>query len=250
MTTCPRCGRVADDEIVCADCGMSLALARRTAAVQAAHASAAAAPAGGLMDEFASDESGPDEPARDVNVLRLAAIVCITCLLAAATAVLLLHQHGTTNKHNALPFTTSSGAGSSPAGPYTSSRAGSTRPDGTTQTTPSPTPSRSKSPTASARPSTPRNRASRTSLASATRTVRVAKGSLDSGCGPHCYRLVVTLSGFSGGTHQVTCWSTHGDQLGSYSTSSSTSAGCTDRRPRDSVYAIVDNRYRSNTVSW
>ena len=66
---------MADDEIVCADCGMSLALARRTVAVQTAQG---VVPPGGLLDEFASEpESG--ESGRDVTLWRLAVIVCVTC---------------------------------------------------------------------------------------------------------------------------------------------------------------------------
>jgi hypothetical protein len=250
MTTCPQCGRVADDEVVCADCGMSLALTRRMAAVQAAQATAVVAPAGGLMDEFAPDEPEDDHPDRDVNVLRLAAIVCITCLVAAAIAVLLLRQDGSSPKHAALPFSTSSGAGSGAASTANAGPA-SGRTSTTTAAGPSPSPSsspsRTKSRSASPSPSPSR---SRTSLASATRTVRVAKGAADADCGPHCYRLVVTLSAFPGGTHHISCVALRGGVFGTYTTSSTTSSGCSYRRPNDSVWAVVDNTYRSSTLNW
>src|SRR6266498_500158 len=97
MTTCPRCGRVADDEIVCPNCGMSLALARLSAAQSAP----------GLMDDLGAEagaevaaEEGADESegsSRDVKMWRLAALVCLTCLLAATTAIVLLNQHGSDN---------------------------------------------------------------------------------------------------------------------------------------------------------
>jgi hypothetical protein len=80
--------------------------------------------------------------------------------------------------------------------------------------------------------------------------VHAAKGSPDPTCGPHCYRLVVTLSSFASGTHQVTCWSLHSGAFGSYTTTSTTSAGCSFRRPNDSVWAIVDGSHRSNRVTW
>jgi hypothetical protein len=208
MTTCPQCGRVAGDEFVCADCGMSLALARRTAAVEAAQAAAAAAelPSPGLLDEFGSEEAIDGDPERDVTAWRLAAIVCITCVVAAVTAIVLLHQHGSPDKQAALPFTTSSGAGSTtPAVPSSSSGAPSTR---------------------------------------------AAKGSPDPDCGPHCYRLVVSLSGFSSGQHRVSCWSGHDGQFASYLTSATVSDSCAFRRPNDVVWAVVDGTYKSNSVTW
>jgi hypothetical protein len=257
MTTCPQCGRVAGDEFVCADCGMSLALARRTAAVEAAQAAAAAAelPSPGLLDEFGSEEAIDGDPERDVTAWRLAAIVCITCVVAAVTAIVLLHQHGSPDKQAALPFTTSSGAGSTtPAVPSSSSGAPSTRASSTKPTKPTrtPTPTASRSKSASPKPSStaPRSTASRTSLASSTRTVRAAKGSPDPDCGPHCYRLVVSVSGFSSGQHRVSCWSGHDGQFASYLTSATVSDSCAFRRPNDVVWAVVDGTYKSNSVTW
>jgi hypothetical protein len=252
MTTCPRCGRVADDEIVCADCGMSLALTQRMAAVAAAHAEAAPAPPDGLLDEFGS-EPAADEPARDVRVWRLAAIVCATCVLAAVVAIVLLNQHGSRHRSNvglpltSGPATTRDGQASS------SSTAQSTQASAHPSTSASPTksstsPSKSKtSPKAS--PVSDRSTSAAQGSGSIP-SVHAARGALDPSCGPHCYHLVVTLSGFSGGAHQVTCFSDHGGELGSYTTSSTTSSGCSDRRPHDSVYAVVDGRYRSNRVTW
>jgi hypothetical protein len=254
MTTCPQCGRVADDEIVCAGCGMSLALTRRMAAAEAASSASAAeqqpaAPPGGLLDDFGSEpETG--ESARDVRLWRLAALVCVICVLAATAAILLLHQHGSPHRpHVGLPLTTSlaTSPATSPSSPAARATPTSTRPSlSQTATKSTAAPSRTKRP-----PTTSPVADSSTSAHTGSALgAHVARGSLDPSCGPHCYQLVVTLSGSAGGAHQVTCWSTHGDQLGSYTTASTTSSGCTDRRPRDSVYAIVDGRIRSDTVSW
>jgi hypothetical protein len=75
-------------------------------------------------------------------------------------------------------------------------------------------------------------------------------GAPDQQCGPHCYRVVVTLADFPSGTHRVACWGGHGGLFASYTTSAVTSATCSYRKPHDSVWVIVDGTYRSNTVSW
>jgi hypothetical protein len=78
--------------------------------------------------------------------------------------------------------------------------------------------------------------------------VTLTKGALAT-CGPHCFPLVVRLTNFSPGTHTVNCFSGHDGQFGSYSTSATTSSGCTYRRPNDIVYVEVDGR-RSNAIIW
>lgn len=62
MTTCPRCGRDADDEFVCAECGAFLA---------------------------ADQDEGP---AGDVPVRRVALIAVLVCLLAVGAAAVLLRR--------------------------------------------------------------------------------------------------------------------------------------------------------------
>jgi hypothetical protein len=250
MTTCPRCGRDADDEIVCADCGMSLALTQRMAAVAAAQASVP--PPAGLLDEF-GPEPETDEPERDVRMWRLAAIVCLTCVLAAVVAIVLLNQHGSPHRSNAgLPFTTApgtspGGASSSGSSAGESSRDASAQPSSPSVTKSSASPSKSKKTSAPASPVSDR---STSSPAGPTPTVQIARGASDPTCGRHCYRIVVQLSAFTAGSHRIACISSHGGQFGSYTTSSTTSSGCADRRPHDSAYVIVDGKYRSNTVSW
>jgi hypothetical protein len=76
--------------------------------------------------------------------------------------------------------------------------------------------------------------------------VGLAKGAA---CGQHCYSLVVSLRNFPAGQHTVTCWSDPGRQFGSYSTSASTSTGCSYNHPNAAVWVVVDG-HRSNTVTW
>jgi hypothetical protein len=78
--------------------------------------------------------------------------------------------------------------------------------------------------------------------------VRLAKGGTSS-CGPHCYSLVVTVDGFGAGSHDVSCFSGHAGEFGSYATSATTSTGCSYGHPHDTVWVVVDGT-RSNTVSW
>src|SRR4051794_5397309 len=63
MTTCPRCGRVADDEFVCGECGAFLA---------------------------ADDE----QPAGEVSVRRVTVLALLVCLAGVGAAAVLLHQDG------------------------------------------------------------------------------------------------------------------------------------------------------------
>lgn len=247
MTTCPRCGRVADEEIVCPDCGMSLALARRASET---------AVTADLTDALGfGDEAAPAAP--DVRVWRLGALVLACCVFAAAAAFLLLRQHGSGQHDTALPVSsTSSSTGPTPSSSSAATSTGApTQPVARTSATPSTTKPASShgEPSSSAVTSgSSQNQGSspRSSLASATRTVHAAQGALDESCGRHCYRLVVTLSAFPAGSHRVTCWALRGGVFGSYTTSSTTSTGCAYRHPHDSVWVIVDGRYRSNTVSW
>lgn len=264
MTTCPHCGRVAD-ELVCADCGMSLALVRRAADLEAARAAAAARAAGigastspDLLDDLASEDADSD---REPKAWRLPALVGVTCLLALATAIVLLQQHGSPPSDDlGLPVTSSpAGTGvSTPGVPSGPSRAsgisdGPSRPSGvpTSPGTPSATKSKPSASQAAHRsssaPTTPRTT---TRPPAPTGSAHLTKGALDDQCGPHCYRLIVTLSGFASGTHQVACWSSHGGMFASYRTSSATSSDCSLQKPNASVWVVVDGRSRSNTVAW
>jgi hypothetical protein len=243
MTTCPRCGRVADDEFVCPACGMSLALARRPKPEGSS----------GLMDALgfgAADEAG-DAPARsDVRAWRLAAVLTVGCLVTAILALVLLRSGGSQHPEVAAPPSTS-GSSSAPFAPGGTSAPGSPPTTTAALTSTSLTPSRSASASHTrshaASPSSP---APATSAVAATRAVRVSKGASDTACGPHCYRVNVALSGFPGGTHRVACWSAHGGLFGSYGTSALTSAKCAFRRPNDTVWVVVDGTYRSNAVVW
>lgn len=247
MTTCPRCGRVADDEIVCAGCGMSLALARRVSAEESP----------GLLDGLATEqETDPGSAARDVKLWRLAALVCVICVLAATAAILLLHQHGSRHADLGQPLTTSAGGTAEPsasATPSADSAVGSARPGttpatSTTGATPSRTRARATATQAAAHPTSAARATS--SARTSSPAVQLARGATDPRCGPHCYLLVVTLSAFPGGQHKIQCWSQHAGLLATYTASAATSAGCSDRRPRDSAWAVVDGRIRSNTVTW
>jgi hypothetical protein len=236
---------VADDEIVCPACGMSLALARR------------ARPQPALTDTlgFAAADDAPSAY-RDVPARRLVALLFLGCLVVAATALLVLDAGKPARHETALPLPSaprSSSAASVPvedrsqtATPLsTGTRATPARPTATRTPTraassarPHPVPSRSGSP------------APATSAVAETRSVRVSRGAVDTACGPHCYRVAVSLSGFSAGTHQVACWAGHAGEFGGYRTSAGTSASCAYRHPHDVVWVIVDGRYRSNSVLW
>lgn len=251
MTTCPRCGRVADDEFVCAGCGLLLV---------------------GVQREEA--------PSTEVSLRRLAAFVVLICALAAGTAFVLLRQGGGGGQepHLAAPLGTDSSPGPAPNGqgwtPRGTSRSGapasatdsaSTKAASTTaksSTARRSTSAAASTSTAAARRSTatsstsaaprPTTSAARTSTtttnpASTPRTVHLTKGSA---CGQHCYWLVVNLSGFSGGAHTIVCWAGHGGLFGRYTTSSQTSSGCKYSHPHDAVWVVVDGSYRSNTVAW
>jgi hypothetical protein len=60
--------------------------------------------------------------------------------------------------------------------------------------------------------------------------------------------LVVSLSGFAAGRHDVTCHSDHDGAFGNYTTSADTSTGCRYSHPHDTLWVVVDG-IRSNTVS-
>lgn len=64
-----------------------------------------------------------------------------------------------------------------------------------------------------------------------------------------CAYLAVTYSGFSGGTHTVTCSSSRSGDYYSYTTSSTTSSTCYYGFSGDSVWASVDG-VKSNTITW
>jgi hypothetical protein len=242
LTTCPRCGRVAGDEVVCAGCGLSLALTRRKGSADSA----------ALIEALgAAEEHSPIS--RDVKIWRVALLVCVTCLIAGVAALVLLHQHGSDKAGRELPLPTAPATSpevSALATPAASSVTRSGHPSTTTTTKPevghSPT-TAAPSKTAS---TAPRSLQRTTSSTPAVRSVHVSRGSLDPKCGPHCHRLNVTLSAFPSGTHRVACWSARGGLFSSYATTAVTSADCTDKRPHDSVWVSVDARYRSNTVTW
>lgn len=249
MTTCPRCGRIAEDEIVCGNCGLSLALIRRAAAE---------AGSGALIDEFAAEDDSGDG-GRDVRVWRFVGLVALVCVLAAAAAIVLLHQHGSGKRNAGLPVLAAPGTTASTSGltPASTTRRPSTSSLPSTRVTPSPSRSTSPRPSrtatrstsstpTSAPPSTPPSR----TRAIPARSVQVAQGAVATQCGPHCYLVSVTLSGFPSGSYRVTCQATRGGLFGQYTTSSSVSAQCSYRRPNDSVWVVVDGRYRSNTLAW
>jgi hypothetical protein len=252
MTTCPRCGRVAGDEIVCAQCGMSLALVRRNAAARST----------GPIDALALAEDGGADT-RDVKLWRVGALVGLTCLLAAAAAIVLLNQHGSGKADLGLPRTTAPSRAAPPLDPSVDPSGGPTRVPAETPTAvkitgPAP-PTRSKASQAAARStstasrratSAPPSRAARTSSAAPGRSVHLVKGALDRPCGPHCYYLVVTLVAFPGGTHSVACWAGRGGLFARYTMTAATSATCFYKRPRDSVWVVVDGTDRSNTLGW
>jgi hypothetical protein len=81
-------------------------------------------------------------------------------------------------------------------------------------------------------------------------SVHLAKGLLDPRCGPHCYPLVVTLTGFVSGPHQVVCSASHSADFAAYTTTATISSNCTYSHPNDTLYVVVDGRYYSNTVAW
>jgi hypothetical protein len=236
---------------------MSLALARRAVAdaeaARAALAAASAAAAPDLLDELASEEELAGSPG-DAKTWRLAALVGVTCLLAIATAIVLLRQHGSPNDDVGLqlppnssprgstPSASSPASGSSPSAATTSGGTPSS-------TTPKPTASQAAHRSTSTKP-TPTTAATHRGAPGTNPSVHAAKGALDQDCGPHCYQLVVTLSAIPAGTHSVACWSSHGGMFASYQTSAVTSSDCSLQKPNASVWAVVDGKYRSNTVAW
>ena len=249
MTTCPHCGRVAD-ELVCANCGMSLALTRRAADLEAMRAAAALRAARGadLLDDFASDDGLRSR--RDGKAWRLLALVAVTCLIAISIALVLLQQHGSPTGGTGLPLPTAHGG---PASDGTSRVSGtSPAPSSATAHPPTPSPTTSK-PTASQaahRNSTSARPPTHRPPPGPTPSVHVVKGAADGACGPHCFQLIVTLSAFAAGTHHVDCWTSHGGQFASYDTSAVTSSDCAVQKPNASVWAVVDGKYRSNSVGW
>jgi len=257
MTTCPRCGRVADDEFVCADCGAFLA--------------------GG---------EGEDAPA--VRVGRVAVLVLVVCLLGAVGAVVLLSGGGGGHRADpgipliSGPVELSSAPlgvpGESGPGNSSGTTIGSATASASSSASSSASPSPTKSSSASARRSTsaaptsvrpssstprssspaPHPSTSHSSPSPPPSTsqppppqpvVRLAKGGPAASCGQHCYSLVVSLTGFGGGSHNVSCFSGHTGEFGHYSTTAATSTGCSYGHPHDTVWVIVDGT-RSNTVAW
>lgn len=286
MTTCPRCGRVAADEIVCAGCGLSLAVALDDAASSA-----------GLMDELGfgpadeasgadtADAAWSDEPRahRDRRSWWLVGLVAATCVLSVATALLLFSQPGSRHSPAALPSASTAGSaaiGLPPSAPLFATSAGgpvvpgtpthrrtrtSTRTSsrsatgtatssvraGSSRTTTGTTTTGATSAQPSATTSVPRSSATRTTAPpSAQPSVHLAKGGRDPSCGPHCYVLVVTLVNFSGGTHTVACNAQRAGQFATYTTSATTSSNCSYDRMHDTLWVRVDGTYVSNSVSW
>jgi hypothetical protein len=263
MSICPGCGRVADDEFVCAACGTFLG-------------------------------AGVDEPAAKVSVRWVALLAVLVCLLGVGAAVLLFQQDGGTNAgtdplggapislSSAPPLgapglgsvpddasrtrpvpapavttsprstSASTSASSSASASASTSLAAST----SAHRTPSPTPTSSSASTSphphstspSSHPTTTRPPSSTTSSKPPPPppTVQLSKGA---SCGRHCYSLVVSLQNFGSGAHTVNCWASHGGEFGSYQTSATTSSECSYTHPHDSVWVVVDG-HRSNTVSW
>ena len=268
MTTCPRCGRVADDEFVCGECGAFLA-------------------------------SEDDQPPGEVSLRRVTVLALLVCLAGVGAAAVLLHQGGggqtdgvapplggaslplssvplglpgstfpddssgtlplpSTSLTTATPTTSSAGPSvTDTTSPHASRSAHptSTAPTSTAPTT-APRPSRSTTPSpqpSSTRPTT--TQPPRSTPPTSTPppppppppppTVELARGTA---CGQHCYTLDVTARNFSPGQHTVSCWSDRG-QFDSYTTSAPTSSGCPYNHPHVTVWVFVDGR-KSNTVSW
>ena len=266
MTTCPRCGRVADGELVCSTCGLSLAAFHRDAE-----------DAGALMDDLGFEDDreafavGADTSAASASpaTWRVATFALVTILLIGVTAVFLINMGGGSGKTpvaepsvsqtsndpvglpNSLPSTSTStnkvpqthlpplGAtpparSSSTASSTPSSSAASSAPRSSTSSSPS----QSSSPRTSTPPPPP------------APSVTLAQGAPAQGCHHRCFALAVTLVDFASGPHQVTCLSSSGGEFGSYTTTVIHSAGCAYPANGASVWVVVDGTYKSNVVIW
>ncbi|HKC28254.1 MAG TPA: hypothetical protein VKB75_09605 [Jatrophihabitans sp.] len=251
MTTCPQCGRVGDGEIVCAQCGKFLAPLIDKQPIEDDDGQS------GLSGLGFASHAAPGT--MDVRTWRVLAFAVGTCLLLALGAFLLLHQPTGPTSKVAQPLAT---AGSTspfatlPTGLASASATSATRSShparpSTSRVHPHTT-AHSASPTlitttrATAKPSTP----TPSHIRHVTPSVAAAKGSPGFLCGPHCFYVDVTLSGFPAGTHSISCYSDQRGQFASYVTSSRTSAVCEYSKNNDTVWVIVDGRYKSNTVQW
>jgi hypothetical protein len=259
MTTCPQCGRVADGEIVCAQCGKFLA---PPAGQQASPPVDENDTSTGLMNELGFT-SGEAPRSMNVRTSRVLAFAVVTCALVAFGAIVLLHQHNGPSSNAAQPLVTASGT---PSGAsfaplptaITSPLPSATRHTHSARPTRSRAHPRSTTASASATPTevatTRTTTAPRTPTPSPTRPVSASvvagKGSPGFLCGPHCFYVNVTLSGFPAGTHSIACHSQRRGEFAGYATSSRTSAVCEYAKQNDTVWVLVDSRYQSNTVQW
>jgi hypothetical protein len=84
-------------------------------------------------------------------------------------------------------------------------------------------------------------------------TVTISKGAAVStpDCPSGCQRIVVSLSGFGAGSHQVSCWGSAGGwaPFYSYTTTQISTETCYYGYPGTQVYVVVDG-VQSNTIAW
>lgn len=223
----------------------------------------------GFMDDFGFADGADDSP-RDAHAWRMPALAAGTCLAAVAVAILLLQfTGGGSNKNVSEPIVTGGPTSpaliSSPAAPASTTVSRPAHPIHRVHT--SATPTRTHTATASATPTpTLTSSAPHTSHVPSTTTapppststaptpgVFLAKGGRDFRCGQQCYFLIVTLRSFTGG-HRVVCeaQARHSQvphEIGNYDTTSPISSGCSYSGQHDSVWVVVDDTYRSNTVT-
>jgi hypothetical protein len=227
----------------------------------------------GFMDEFDDDQHAASE--RDPRAWRMAALAAATCLAAVAVAIVLLRLGGGggTQRDVSLPIVT--GGPSSPAliSPpvatpdqrssipaikrlHTSARPTRARTTAARTTSTHPRPG-STPPSTTARTSTatpPPTSQPPSTPAAPQPGVLLAKGGRDFRCHSQCYFLAVTLTNLPGG-HRIVCEAESPQHqrvrvFGSYDYDSTQTPGCSYSRTGDLVWVVVDNRYRSNTVTW
>lgn len=226
---------------------------------------------GEFMDALGFAE-GRDVSTRDARTWRVAVLVVLTCLVALASAILLLDHRGGQSHLNAdvvFPSTTPTErvAPAPESFGLLPTAAVSTAPHPvrkllrTTRAAPSstvrmrPTSSaRSQPPVAPPTTSTlpaPPTTPTPTPTPSPARTVTLAKGPRDQICQPHCYFLVVRLTNFVGEQH-VECFSSLDPSVpfDSYDTPFAVSDNCYYNRPGATVWVLVDGVYKSNELTW
>jgi len=271
MSTCPRCGHVADGELVCSNCGLSLA------GIQSDAEDAFA-----LMDDLGFEDDrdvfvvGAATPATGTTpaTWRVATFAIVTILLIGVTAIFLINTGGGSGKTpvaepsvsqtstipvglpdsqpptatstksvpqthlpplGATPSARSSGSSSSASSSSPSSSGASSAPGSSTSSSPP----QSSSPQSSTPPPPP-----------PTPSVTLAQGSPAARSCHKCVVLAVTLVDFAIGPHAVTCFSSSGGAFMSYTTVAMHSADCAYPSNGASVWVVVDGKYKSNVVVW